>query len=450
MHTKSQRQSVLGRQAVVIGAGIAGLAAARALEGFFNNVIIVERDQHIGGEVRPGVPQGRQSHLLMAGGFRSLSQLFPGLGKALRREGAIPLEVGSDLVAETPGLEPIPRRNFQFDSFATTRPLLEAVLREQVLARCNVRLMSGCTVRRLTVAEAEDRVDGVEFEDSSGAIAKLEGDLIVDASGLAAVGAASFRNEKRKVQTSRIGVDLGWATAMFRIPDNKALDFVAMVTLADVPKNSRSGYMQRVGPQLWQVLLSGRGDGRPTDEPARFLEFSRTLPTPTIGEALKEAELIGDIAVYRFRESRCLHLDRVTDLPKRLIMVGDAVCRFNPIYGQGMTVAAHQACALHLLAGQNSGDLDGLVSRYLLAAKEIIAKPWAMSTIQDFCFPDTIGEAPADLNQRVFQEKMRRQLAVTDPEVHRAMLEDIQLIPAGLKDQEAYTPASSMSGTLRM
>src|SRR5262249_6765397 len=83
----------------------------------------------------------------------------------------------------------------------------------------------------------------------------------------------------------------------------------------------------------------------------------RHLPTPTAYQAIKNAKRLTDIIPFSFPESRWRHFTQVTDFPRGLLPIGDAICRFNPVYGQGMTVASQEAHMLSDLLQTLDGDL---------------------------------------------------------------------------------------------
>ena len=128
--------SLIRKQAVVVGAGIAGLTAARSLANFFERVIVLENDA-LPKEpaARPGAPQSRHIHVLLAGGLKALSRLFPDFEESLSRAGAVPIRMGYDYRVERPGYDPFPQRDLGILVYSMTRPLLEFTVRKR-LAEC--------------------------------------------------------------------------------------------------------------------------------------------------------------------------------------------------------------------------------------------------------------------------------------------------------------------------
>lgn len=428
--------SKLGGTAVVIGAGIAGLSAAQALADSFDAVVVLERDDPPSTDrPRPGAPQGSQAHLLLAGGFQALSDLMPGFGQDLQAAGAVPYTVGLDIRSEIPGLGALPKRDIALSSFATTRPRLEEVLFRRVAALGNVDVRPGSRVAGIrTTPDGSPygwRVTGVRYEGADGGLRELGADLVVDASGRAVLTTACLEAAGREPpRQTVIGVDMGYSTGVFFIPDSAGLDFVAAATLPQAPDDSRAGYMLRIGEGLWQVSLAGRGDERPPGDVEAFLAFASSLSTQTIANALEYAGLPDEIARFGLRASVRRHFDG-TSLPHGLLAIGDALCRFNPIYGQGMSVAAQEARLLRDILARRAGTpapLMGLAREFLAGADALIAAAWEFSAIPDYAYPQTEGERPADLEEKLRLQGEMFGRAMDDPEAHRALMERMHLL----------------------
>src|SRR5262245_6491964 len=160
---------LIGRQAAVIGAGMGGLTAARALADHFEHVLVLERDALPGNALdRHGVPQGRHVHALLAGGQRALSELFPGFEANLERAGAVRLRVGLDIRVDRPGYDPFPQRDLGFDAYAMSRPLVELTVRRCVQEHASIDLRQGCRVRALVHRPDGAAVTGARYTDAAG------------------------------------------------------------------------------------------------------------------------------------------------------------------------------------------------------------------------------------------------------------------------------------------
>ena len=179
----------------------------------------------------------------------------------------------------------------------------------------------------------------------------------------------------------------------------------------------------------YQVVLIGRGEDIPPINEIEFRRFARDLRTPTIYNAIKHARRLTEIAPYSFAESRWRHFAQVSDFPHGLLPIGDAICRFNPVYGQGMSVAAREASLLLDLLGRSDSDLlSTLAPDFLAKAEDLIADPWAMSAMPDFIYPETIGVRPENLEQSLNFQKGLGRLAARDTAVFELLLDVRHLI----------------------
>jgi 2-polyprenyl-6-methoxyphenol hydroxylase-like FAD-dependent oxidoreductase len=411
---------LIGRQAVVIGAGMGGLTAARVLADHFEHVLVLERDALPADPLdRHGVPQGRHVHALLAGGQRALSELFPGFEESLESAGAVRLRVGLDIRVDRPGFDPFPQRDLGFDAYAMSRPLVELTVRRRVQETASIELRTGGQVQGLVPSPDGAAVTGVRYTSPSGTEETVAADLVIDASGrgtptldaLAAMGRAA------PAETT-IGVDLGYASAVFAIPDDAPKDWKGAFCLPGAGRASRGSLMLPLEGHRWIATVGGRHGDQPPGDEAGFMEYAQALRTQTIYSAIKHAKRLGEIARFRFNESVLRHYQRLESFPRGVLPIGDAICRFNPIYGQVMSVAAQEAVALRRLLARGVS-LAELAREYFAEVARIVETPWAQAAIPDFVHPDTRGERPADFEQTVKFGMALGRLAARDPDVHR-------------------------------
>ncbi len=423
--------------ALVIGGGIAGLVTARVLSDHFDIVTVVERDQFPTEPVpRPGVPQGHHLHVLLMRGQQILEQLFPGLQAELAAAGAPEMDWLGDVVWFTMDRW-APRFSSRMQTNFSSRNLLEWSIRRRLAQNPRVHLLGGRRVTGLITDDRRSRVTGISFAFSFAPSQEqeLSADLIVDASG---------RESKLSAWLEAIGYPrppenvvnsfLGYASRIYQPPPDFHADWKGILLTATPPESTRGAVIFPIEGGRWIANLgAGNHDYPPTDEQG-FLEFAGSLPVSAIYDALRQAKPLTPIYGYRRTENRWRRYDRLSRWPENLVALGDAVCAFNPVYGQGMTVAALGALSLgEIIRTEHrrkpDGDLTGLARRFQSRLAKVNETPWSMATGVDFVYPDTEGERPGSLN-RVLNGYMYqvRMLTFDRPEVHRLFFEVVHLV----------------------
>jgi len=373
--------------AIVVGASMAGLAAARVLSEHYSEVILVERDQI---ENRPchrrGVPQDWHTHGLLASGRTIWETFFPGLFRDLVSDGALRGDVSRDAHWWFEGGEHV-RCESGLEGVLVSRPLLEGMIRERVRNLPNVHFRDCCHVKGLA-AKFNDasRVTGVRLEGGS-----LFADLIVDATGrgsrspqwLAALGYEAPRQE-------RIVVNIGYTTRQFRrVPHH--LNGALLASIAATPQTGRSGFILAQENDTWIVSLNSYGEQPPTDL-AAFIEFARSLPAPYIYDVISQAEPIGEAHRTCFPANVRNRYEMLHRFPKGYLVVGDAISCFNPVYGQGMSVAAMEAVALDKALCEKGANL---AETFFAEAAKSIDIAWSMAAGNDLRMPSVVGAKSA-------------------------------------------------------
>ena len=249
---------------------------------------------------------------------------------------------------------------------------------------------------------------------------------MVDASGRGALTLALLQSIGRPPpEETTIGIDLGYATCVFAIPDDVSTDWKGVMTFGQAPQNSRGGLMLPLEGNRWMATIGGRHGDVPPGDAEGFLTYARALRTPTIYNAISHAKHLNGVARYGFPESVRRHFERLDVFPRGLLPIGDAICRFNPLYGQGMSVAALEACLLQRLLERPGGDgnpIAGLAPAFFAEVQALIETPWSVA-ILDFAFPDTRGQRPADFETTLKFGTALTRLAAEDPAVHKLTVE---------------------------
>lgn len=387
-------------QAIIIGGGMAGLLAARVLTGEFQQVTLVERDVYPADPVfRMGVPQARHLHNMLLRGQHILEELFPGITQKLVANGA---QVGDFLQdirfyyssAWLPRISPSPLAGYYF----CTRYLIEWQVRQE-LQKYGVQILEQQEVVGLLADEKQRILRGVKVRARDGGVPtqsevkEFSADLVVDASG----------RDSRIVQwLEALGYPppqelvvkpfLGYATRVYTPSFSTRRDFSGLVITSSPPHQLRGGVIWPVEGGRWWVVLAGAGkDYPPTDEQG-FLAFAESLPVPDLFDALQHALPESPVYGYRRTENRWR---RFRDLPDGLIILGDATCALNPVYGQGMTLAGMGAMLLRdLLRAERKVVRQGFALRFQDAQAKMLRLPWQLASVADYRVPgmETRGE----------------------------------------------------------
>lgn len=374
--------------AVVLGGGMAGLLAARVLSETYSRVTILDRDELTGVQgPRRGVPHGRHAHALLARGQQILEQLFPGLQDELDAAGVHAGDLAGDLRWYFNGRRLRPARTGLL-SVSSTRPVLEARVRARVAAVPNVTFVERCVIRDLDAAPGNARVTGVLIlREDSGTAETLAADLVVDATGRGSRTPAwleALGYERPQEETVR--VDLAYTTRHFRLRDDPYGTDLSINPVAS-PANPRGAFFPKLEDGSSMLSLTGiLGDHPPTDDEG-FLRYASTLAAPEIYDAIRDAEPLDAPVTFKFPASVRRRYERLSRFPEGLVVIGDGVCSFNPVYGQGMTVAAMEAIALrdHLREG------GPRAQRLFRAMSSIVDAPWDISAGGDLGFPGVKG-----------------------------------------------------------
>jgi deazaflavin-dependent oxidoreductase (nitroreductase family) len=381
--------------AVVVGASVAGLAAARVLSDHFESVIVLERDELPDiSATRPGVPQGAHSHVLVAGGLRDFERLMPGIQADLLAAGGTAIDVGSELYLSRyhRAWPPVPSGT---EFVSLSRPMLELILRERVAKLPPVMIRAGSAVTGLT--GTADAVTGVQLTTGE----HVAADLVVDCTGRAGRSDRWLTDLGLPVpEQVDIRIGLGYATRLFRRGPGDLPGWKGMIILPTPPKELTVGVAFPIEDDRWLVsLISWHTDDLPGDA-ASFTAAVRALPDPLIGDMLDRVEPVTDPVTARLRSNHRRLFEKLDRVPAGYVALGDAVASFNPFYGHGMACAVQQAAALGTTLGQHGRASTEMVRDYYQAMAKVVAVPWQMAVDGDFAYPQTAGPRPRGVGAR--------------------------------------------------
>ena len=375
----------IGEHAVVIGASMAGLLAARVLSEAYDQVTIVERDELPPlGQGRRAVPQGRHAHALLHGGQEALEQLLPGFVRELVELGAPTMQPLLETRLTVAG-HPLARVSVGPRVVLASRALFEGLVRQRVRALSRVAVLERCvalellgTARRITGLRVRDR-DGRDDEDV------LDADLVVAATGrsrrverwLESLGHAPAAEDT-------LAVDLTYVSRPLALRPG-ALGSDKLAAFSPRPGCPRGLTVLAQEDGRWLLTVSGYGDDRPPTEPDALRAFAAPVVPPDVLAAIGEAEPLGEVSTHGFAAHQRRRYKRLANFPDGLLVIGDAISSFNPVYGQGMSVAALEATELRRCLSEGT---KRLAARYFRAAARIVDRAWELSVGSDLALPE--------------------------------------------------------------
>ncbi|MBK1986063.1 2-polyprenyl-6-methoxyphenol hydroxylase-like oxidoreductase [Sphaerospermopsis aphanizomenoides BCCUSP55] len=416
-----------GQNAIVIGASMSGLLAARALAEYYTQVTILERDifpAH--GHSRKGVPQDRHPHALLAKGKEIIEDFFPGITQELIDQGCISAEISQNSRWVADG-KYFCRYDNGLRGLLVGRPLLEAQVRQRLLSLPNVQAIQQCQVLGLVTNTDNSCVTGVRYinlgEDNSELV--LNADLVVDASG---------RNSKSSSWLESLGyeqpleekvkIDISYTTRVYRRQAGELQGDNFVVVGASLP-NWRNGVISAQEGDRWIVSISGYlGDHAPTEEQG-YLEFAKSIPVPDIYDFLQQAEPLSEFIPYKFPSSQRRYYEKLKRFPEGYLVFGDAICSFNPVYGQGMTVAALEAVALGKCLATKPKNLS---QRFFAAISKLLYVPWNLAVGGDLRIPEVQGKRSLMLRFLNWYISKLYVAAEHDPKVVMAFIKVVNLM----------------------
>ena len=415
-----------GERAVVIGAGIAGTLLGRVLADHFARVTVLERDAGPDADGhRKGAPHAKLVHGILRGGLDAIELLFPGFEAELYAQGAVRCRPARDILVFD-SLGEWPRSDVGLEGPLLSRPLLERCLRARLAQRPRVELREQVAVTEL-IADGE-RIVGVVCRERDGTVRRELADLVIDASGRGAHTLDWLRQLGFALpEETRVEVDLQYASCFIR--PKRAPGLLGMM-IGEPPPAGRYGclvHAQEGGRMIVGIAARGRDTPFAVDSFGDLLARAERLPHPACFELLRDSEPLTPIARYGFPASVHRHYERLERVPAGFLCIGDALCSFNPAWGQGMSVAALQVCALARLLDERAlggADLSTLPGAFYREAAGIIATPWRLSVTPDYQFDSTRGEHKDEARRGLPFSRALSRLAFDDPQI-RALSGDV-------------------------
>ncbi len=425
--------SLAGKRAIVIGASMGGLLAARVLADHYEQVTLLERDAFPpAGEQRKGVPQGRHAHAILAQGLQIMEDLFPGLTDHLVGLGADYGDVSENARWYHEGDCHQPAHS-GVNAINISRPRLEAEVRARVLSLANVTAVEGCDVLGLLATPGNARVTGLRVipRRAGSAEESLAADLVVDTSGRGSRSPAWLEElGYARPQDEIVKIGVSYTSCQYERRPEHVPGLNAMIVAA-APENPRGGVLLSQEGNRWMLTVAAYlGEQIPQDQ-AGLKAFVRGMATPVVYAVIKDAQPLSEPVAHKIPSNLRRRYERLTRFPGGYLVLGDALCSFNPIYGQGMSVAALEAQALHHCLAEGEARL---AQRFFKQAGKIIDIPWSTAVGNDLRFPAVEGTRTG----------MTRFVNWYVGKLHHAAHHDAEVSMAFLKVVNLLAPPSSI------
>jgi 2-polyprenyl-6-methoxyphenol hydroxylase-like FAD-dependent oxidoreductase len=389
----------LGEKALVIGGSIAGLLAARILSEFYEEVLIIEKDKKNEKDLaRTGVPQGSHGHALLKSGEEILNELFPGIVDELIADGSVKSDFTSELAWNHHGSWKM-KYHAGVSIIQQSRPFLEWHIQRKLEMIPNISFLYGTKAIKLLIDSDSTEVTGIEIQ-KDGSTATYKVDFVVDATGAGSTTSNWLQqlgfNPPEKTEAK---VNLFYASRIYSTLSSTTKEWNNLLVYPNPPSQNRGGSISPIENQRWMVTLLGYGVDSPPRNGDEFLQYSKSLEHLDVYEAIKNARPETDVSLYRFPALRRFHYEKLKRFPNRLVVIGDAFCRIDPVFGQGMSIAALEAIALkkELQKALQKNNLSQISLNTHRSFSKIIDVPWLIALTEDFRFSHTVGTKPFGL-----------------------------------------------------
>jgi 2-polyprenyl-6-methoxyphenol hydroxylase-like FAD-dependent oxidoreductase len=398
-------------RAVVLGGSLAGLFAAKVLADAYDEVLVIDRDVLIGVDMpRRGCPQGRHINGLLTGGQRAIEELYPGITDEMLADGVPKGDLGGTVRWYMQGKQ-LEQRRADMLCIGPSRPKLELHVRERTQAVSNVTFIERTDILGLETSADRTRVTGVRVQRLDGGEAEVvNADVVVDATGrgsrtpvwLEELGYPKVTEERKKI-------GLGYVTQYYRLNSDPYHGDLSINVVAN-PKLPRGCIFAKTdGGRIEMTTYGILGDHPPTDQ-AGLYKWIDSLGIPEYSDALRDATPLTEPVAFRFPTTLRRRYEDMPRFPDGLLVTGDAVTCFNPVYAGGMTMAAKSAHTLrsHLHTGAGPQSLE----YFRDLARDVIDPHWEMTNVIDLSFPGVEGKRT--LSVRMAQAFLKRvQIAAT-------------------------------------
>lgn len=419
-------------RAVIIGGGISGKLAARVLSDVFEEVVILESDPEPQGPFpRKGAPQGEHIHALLFADANGLEELFPGITEKFIASGAVKINSTQDIAWFHHGVWKL-RFAGDYTTILQTRPHLEWHIEQYIKSIPNITIYYSQIVKNYLYIKDENRINGIELIDGSNSTRTVHADLIVDASGASSFSSRWLNMREVHIPEEQVKIDLSYFTRMFQLPDSPDRDWSIKLVYPNPPHEKIGGGISKVEGNRYSVTFMGYHNEINKKEILKsdngFIELAKKLPKLDIYQQLKDATALSRTAVYSVPNITWRRFDKVNNLPEGLLLIGDTICRIDPFFGQGMSIAVLEALTLKkLLVNQNQTN-QKLIEAFHQQAAKTISPIWNMVIFEDFRYPATSGKKPPGLSIQQWYAKNIFLLSSQNQDIYSAFIKVMHLL----------------------
>ncbi len=381
-------EKALHEHAVVVGGGIAGLLTARVLANHFKQVTVFEKDEAPAAPgYRKGTPQDRQLHVMNMRGEMVISKYFPGFYDEIT-EDIVHFDT-EEVAFFQHGTWKIPCKS-KVDSHFISRSFIEYHVRRRLEAFENIYFFQEYQVEQWLFDRVNNTVNGIRVKNKEGVIDEIHADLFVDASGRSSrVQHFLEQSGYEQVEVEKIEINVAYIGQTFSRPQHE--DFKSIFIFPEAPKETRLGIVLPIEGDRVHASMAGYIGDHPTISSEGLLEFAKSLPRPDIYEAIRHLTPVSPVSTFRFPANLRKYYERMRNRPANLIVIGDAICNFNPVYGQGMCVAAMESEILdQSLTSQPT--ISSASHDYFKKIKPVITTAWQTATGEDLRYPTVKGK----------------------------------------------------------
>ena len=419
-------------KAIVIGGSIAGKFAAKALSRIFKEVVILEAGQEWTEKTpRMRVSQSFHPHVLLKGGQEAIEKLFPNLFDQLIEDGSIANNFTKDLKWHHFGSWK-PRFLGELEMVQQSRPLMEWHLLQRIDEISTISTRYETSVEQLVTDPESQKITGVRVRSlQTGREEELYADLVVDAGGYGSKSIKWLREMEVEVKKEKVKIGLFYATRFFTLSDDESLDWCNLLISPSFPENPNGAYIQSIEGNRFSVTFSGYANESAPKTTEEFFAYSQKLPVPDVTSFLELAEPISEIYIHKIPYQEWRRFD-LAAVPEGLLVVGDAHCRFDPVFGQGMSVAAMEALELQQCLENSKLLNNGFTKTYHKRISKLISTPWEMTITEAFRHPNIEGNKPILQPIKQWYSKKIYQLSAVDSDIYLRLVRVMNLLKSPL------------------